>query len=83
MKYSHSLNKERRVRELKSITHQNQQIHRRIQNSRPTYDHKAWEEQAKLNEKVLSNICEFRPCKPCKKANKVPFGDILDDDIDF
>lgn len=41
IKYSHSLNKERRKRELQKITQQNHQILRRIQQARarPLYNH--------------------------------------------
>jgi len=57
------LNKESRKRELQKITKQNQQILKRIQESRPTYDHLLWKEQAKVNNQVLLNICEFKPKK--------------------
>jgi len=88
------LNQERRLRELKSITYQNQQIYHRIQNSRPTYNHTTWKEQAKVNEKILSNICEFKPSTHAtceKKTRKTVAGvskhtltnDILDDDMEF
>jgi hypothetical protein len=43
-----------------------------------------WEEQAKVNEKILLNISEFRPRKPCKDAVQVPICDeMLDNDLDF
>jgi len=58
--YAHSLNKDRRKRELQRITKQNQQILKRIQNAQPTYDHLAWEEKAEANDRILSNICEFK-----------------------
>ena len=61
VKYGHSLNKERRKRELQKITQQNKQILKTIQQAQPTYDHRAWEEQAKTNDEVLMNICEFKP----------------------
>ena len=61
VKYSHSLSKERRKRELQRITKENQKILKRIQNARPTYNHMRWEEEAKRNQDILQNICEFKP----------------------
>ncbi|GFH51493.1 hypothetical protein CTEN210_07969 [Chaetoceros tenuissimus] len=59
-KYGHSLSKERRKRELQKITNQNLQILKRIQQAKPTYNHKKWEEEAKANDRILANICEFK-----------------------
>mmetsp|Transcript_13225 Transcript_13225/g.24833 ORF Transcript_13225/g.24833 Transcript_13225/m.24833 type:complete len:187 (+) Transcript_13225:155-715(+) len=59
IKYGHSLNKDRRKRELQRITKQNLQILNRIQGAMPTYNHKQWEKEAKENDKILSNISEF------------------------
>mmetsp|Transcript_3141 Transcript_3141/g.6978 ORF Transcript_3141/g.6978 Transcript_3141/m.6978 type:complete len:167 (+) Transcript_3141:253-753(+) len=61
IKYSHSLGKERRKRELQRITKENQKILKRIENAKPTYNHARWEEEAKKNEDILQNICEFKP----------------------
>lgn len=61
VKYSHSLSKERRKRELQRITKENQKILKRIQNARPTYNHMLWEKEAKRNQDILQNICEFKP----------------------
>ena len=69
IKYGHSLNNERRKRELQRITKQNHQILKRIQNSRPTYNHLAWEDQAKINDRILENICEFKPKKLLENGN--------------
>lgn len=59
--YRHSLNKECRKRELQRITKENYQILRRIQNTRPTYNHRKWKEEAKENKRIVANICEFKP----------------------
>ncbi|KAL7536807.1 hypothetical protein ACHAWF_005563 [Thalassiosira exigua] len=61
IRYSHSLSKERRKRELQRITKENQKILRRIQDASPTYNHMRWEEEAKRNHDILQNICEFKP----------------------
>ena len=63
VKYGHSLNNERRKRELQRITKQNHQILKRIQDSRPTYNHLAWEREAEINDRILESICEFKPKK--------------------
>ena len=78
MKYRHSLNKECRKRELQRITKENYQILRRIQDARPTYNHLKWEEEAKVNNKILANICEFKP-KDNKKFKSYEEDDILID----
>ncbi|KAL3763998.1 hypothetical protein ACHAW5_000037 [Stephanodiscus triporus] len=59
--YSHPLSKERRKRELQRITKANQKILERIECARPTYNHKKWEDEAKRNNDILQNICEFKP----------------------
>mmetsp|Transcript_36549 Transcript_36549/g.44106 ORF Transcript_36549/g.44106 Transcript_36549/m.44106 type:complete len:186 (-) Transcript_36549:61-618(-) len=59
-RYAHSLNKERRKRELQRVTKQNQQILKRIQESQPTYDHIQWAEEAQASDRILANICEFK-----------------------
>ena len=61
LKYSHSLGKDRRKRELQRITKENQKILNRIQNTRPTYNHTRWEEEAKKSDDILQNISEFKP----------------------
>ncbi|KAL7535647.1 hypothetical protein ACHAWF_005225 [Thalassiosira exigua] len=61
VRYSHSLSKERRKRELQRITKENQKILRRIQDARPTYNHMRWEEEAKKSNDILQNISEFKP----------------------
>ena len=61
--YGHSLNKDRRKRELQKITKQNQQILKRIQEAQPTYDHLKWEEEARTHDNILANICEFKTIK--------------------
>lgn len=60
-KYAHSLNKDRRKRELQKITKENRQILKRIEDAQPTYDHSRWEEEADENDRILQNICEFKP----------------------
>jgi len=65
-KYGHSLSKERRKRELQRISNQNLKILRRIQESKPTYNHCHWEEEAKANDRIIANISEFR--KPSERG---------------
>lgn len=73
IKYSKPKNKERKKRELQRITRENQQILKRIQAARPTYNHRKWEEEAKVNERILANICEFK--QPARKDEKPIIGD--------
>lgn len=61
LKYSKSLNRGFRKRQLAKITVQNQDILRRIQSSEPTYDHWQWEEQRREMEQTMQNICEYKP----------------------
>jgi len=70
------LNKECRKRELQRITKENYQILRRIQDARPTYNHKKWEMEAKANKQILANICEFKP-KEDGMFSRYPDDDIL------
>ena len=77
-KYRHSLNKECRKRELQRITKENHQILRRIQDARPTYNHRKWEEEAKINKEIVANICEFKP-KETGKFDNYEEDDILVD----
>ncbi len=70
-KYGKSLSKERRKRELQKITKQNHKILKRIQGARPTYNHKAWEEEARANDRILANICEFKPKFSLMKNEKM------------
>ena len=46
---------------MQRITRENQKILKRIQAARPTYNHMRWEEEAKRNQDILQNICEFKP----------------------
>jgi len=59
IQYSKSLTKEARKREMKKITSENQEILRRIQHAEPTYDHMAWEEDARRHEGYMKNLCEL------------------------
>lgn len=59
IKYSHSLNKAHRQKELRRITNENQAILRRIQKREPVYNHYQWEEERLNNERYLRNIMEF------------------------
>ena len=63
VEYGHSLNKDRRKRELQKITRQNKQILKRIQEAQPTYDHLKWEEESQAHDDILANICEFKTIK--------------------
>ena len=57
--YAHSLNKSFRKRELQRITRENQNILKRIQQREPNYNHLQWEEDRRLHESYLTNICEY------------------------
>jgi len=70
--YGRSLNKDQRKRELTRITKQNKQILRRLSESRPTYNHLKWKQEAKTNDNILSNICEFK--KPLKRGSTLRPG---------
>jgi len=80
-KYGHSLNKDRRKRELQKITKQNQQILKRIQEAQPTYDHLKWEDEARAHDDILENICEFKTIK--HRNDQMPYYDDDDDDDSF
>lgn len=54
-----SLNKTFRKKELQRITEENQKILRRIQERQPYYNHAQWEEERKLQEQYVKNICEY------------------------
>ncbi|CBN76673.1 conserved unknown protein [Ectocarpus siliculosus] len=56
-KYSKSLNKGARKKELHKITTENQRILHAIQQADPFYDHIKWAEEAQQNEKYMRNIC--------------------------
>lgn len=60
-KYSHSLNRGYRKRELFKITRENMAILKRIQQSEPTYNHYKWEDERRTMEGYIANIQEFRP----------------------
>ena len=84
--YGHSLNKERRKRELQRITKQNRQILQRIQESQPTYNHIEWEEEAKANDQILANISEFKPKPNTAKMTGIHYQDddmLVEYDDDF
>ena len=38
----------------------------RLTESRPTYNHQKWKEEAKANDDIKSNICEFK--KPLRRG---------------
>ncbi|XP_044155427.1 sperm axonemal maintenance protein CFAP97D1 [Bufo gargarizans] len=54
-----SFNSSRRNREIVRITAENQAIHKRIQDSKPNYDHKKWEEEWKATRKYLQNTSSY------------------------
>jgi len=58
-KYTKSLNKSYRKQQLQKITQENQDILRRIQQREPHYNHVEWEEDRKVHEQYLRNICEY------------------------
>lgn len=60
-KYSHSLNREHRKRQLTKITQDNMAILRRIQRTEPTYSTVKWEQERKRMEHLIENIQQIRP----------------------
>jgi len=54
-----SLNRDVRKKELHRITHENQQILRRIQQAQPVYNHVAWEGDHRRNLTYLQNCAEY------------------------
>jgi hypothetical protein len=56
---SKSLNRGYRQRELNKITGENHALLGRLQEKQPTYSTQQWEEDRKLAERRLKNICEF------------------------
>jgi hypothetical protein len=58
-KQSRSLNRGYRQRELNKITGENHALLSRLQEKQPTYSTQQWEEDRKLAERRLKNICEF------------------------
>lgn len=61
VKYSRSLNRESRRRELQKITMENQRILNAIQSSEPFYSHVKWEQEARRNQEYVKRICEMSP----------------------
>ena len=68
--YSKSLNKERRRKELKRISEQNNAILSRIQSRESTYNHLKWENDRKKNERYLKMISEYGLPKLSKSYRK-------------
>ncbi|XP_071967916.1 sperm axonemal maintenance protein CFAP97D1 isoform X2 [Engystomops pustulosus] len=64
-----SHNSSRRNREIVRITAENQAIHKRIQDSKPNYDHKKWEKEWKASRKYLQNTSSYHNMP---RANKRP-----------
>jgi hypothetical protein len=72
-KYVKSLNKNYRKRELQRITRENQEILRRIQQREPYYNHALWEEERRVHEQYIRNICEYPvPGKPGSRSGVLP-----------
>lgn len=59
VKYSKSLNRELRERELAKINSENMAILQRIQARQPVYNHLEWEYERVKNEKIITNLSEF------------------------
>jgi hypothetical protein len=53
-----SLNRDLRKKELLKITIENQAILKRLQDKTSNYSVTRWEEDFKLKEKIMSNMCE-------------------------
>lgn len=64
--YKHSLNQEKRRRQLTTITDQNQAILARIRTAAPTYDRQKWDNDHNFNRKLISNISLYgtNPASP-------------------
>ena len=60
-KYSRSLNRESRRKDLQKITRENQRILNAIQSSEPFYSHVKWEQEARQNREYMKRICEMGP----------------------
>ena len=58
-RYTHSLNKGLRKKELKKISEENMAILARIQSRESTYNHLKWEDERRKNEALLSMISEY------------------------
>ena len=58
--YGHSLNRERRRRELQRITEANLGILKRIQAVQPVYSADKWEEERLAQEALVEAICEYK-----------------------
>jgi hypothetical protein len=56
-----SLNDEARKRELVRISHENEAMLQRIMAKKPNYNYKLWEEDRKVQEKLLVQIKKVRP----------------------
>lgn len=54
----HSLNRERRNRELTKIMEENFALYERLQSSKPTYSRYKWEEDDRQRRKMVVNISE-------------------------
>ncbi|XP_035693993.1 uncharacterized protein CFAP97D1-like isoform X3 [Branchiostoma floridae] len=55
----HSLNREKRQRELMRITKENQEILKRIMKREPEYDHAKWQREWEKNEQFMDNIARY------------------------
>lgn len=69
-KYTRSLNKDRRKKELKRISEENSAILSRIQSRNSTYNHLKWENDRRKNEQYLNMISEFKLPKLSKSYRK-------------
>jgi hypothetical protein len=58
--YGHSLNRDRRRRELARITEENLGILKRIQAVQPVYSAEKWEEERLFQEQLVEAICEYK-----------------------
>ncbi|XP_069809038.1 sperm axonemal maintenance protein CFAP97D1 [Dendropsophus ebraccatus] len=63
-----SLNSSKRNREIVRITAENQAIHKRIQDSKPNYDHKKWEDEWKATRKHLQNTSSYHALAKDKRV---------------
>lgn len=66
------MNREARRRELIKITKENQQILKRLQNKKATYNVSSWQRDEETRTRMLRNICEYPLLE--KSLERPPLG---------
>jgi len=72
-----SLNRDLRKKELHRITHENQQILRRIQQAQPVYNHVEWEGDYRRNHTYLQNCSEYPLVLRKKSPRQAPTSELI------